>query len=156
MSITRRTFLQASSVFTLSSIIPIQRVAGQIAKFRHDNATTADANSDPLANYSKATFEAYLNSIFQLQTANGKVALTLIAVTDMPAPIGGECFTLLFRGGKQTHPQATYTLSHPALGTIHLLVVPAGFDKQGVWRGLATINRLSLVDFVNNQAPKRR
>jgi uncharacterized protein DUF6916 len=154
VSTTRRKFLKASSLFTLFSIIPIRRVGGRTAKSGYASATTG-ADSGTLANYSKASFESYLNSIFELQTANGKVAVTLIAVTDMPAPKGGECFALLFRGGKQNHPQGTYTLSHPALGTIQLLVVPAGFDKQSGWRGVATINRLSLVDFVNNQAPQR-
>lgn len=155
MSITRRRFLQASSVFTLFSIIPTKRIVSQTSRIRDVISTTPDAESGALAYYTKATFESYLNSVFQLQTANETVALTLIEVTDMPAPKGGECFTLRFRGGKQSYPQATYTLVHPSLGTMQLLLVPAGFDRQAVWESVATINRLSLVDSIN-KARKRR
>ncbi len=156
MSITRRRFLQAGSLFTLFSIIPTKRIVGETTRIRDVISTTPDAESGALAHYTKATFESYLNSIFQLQTANETVALTLIDVTDMPAPKGGECFTLLFRGGKQSYPQATYTLVHPSLGTLQLLLVPAGFDRQAVWECVATINRLSLVDSVINKVRKRR
>jgi Domain of unknown function (DUF6916) len=155
VSITRRKFLQASSVFTLFSIIPTKPIVGETSRIRDVISTTADAESGALAYYTKATFESYLNSIFQLQTAKGTVALTLIEVGDLPAPKGGECFKLLFRGGKQSYPQATYTLVHPSLGTMQLLLVPAGFDQQAVWECVATINRLSLVDSVINKARKR-
>lgn len=155
MSITRRKFLQASSVFALFSIIPTKSIVGKTSRIRDVISKTADAESGALAYYSKATFESYLNSIFQLQTANGTAALTLIKVGDLPASKGGECFKLVFCGGNQSYPQATYTLVHPSLGTIRLLLVPAGFDQQAVWQCVATINRLSLVDSVSNKVRKR-
>src|ERR1043166_2160945 len=146
VSITRRTFLKAGTASALVALIP-KWALGLSGKFR--DANSADAGT--LANYSKATFESYLNSIFQLQTVNGTVAVTLVNVADMPAPKGGECFTLLFRGGKRSNPQDTYTLVHPSLGTFQLLLVPAGCDQKGARGYLATVNRLSLVDAINNQ-----
>src|SRR5437868_7689546 len=47
-------------------------------KDRDGNPTnTPPAQADPLANYTKATFRTYLNSIFQLHTVNGIVEVTL-------------------------------------------------------------------------------
>jgi len=148
MSVTRRTFLKAGTASTLFALIP-KCVLAESGKLRDANSTSAQDGA--LANYSKATFESYLNSIFQLHTANDIVAVTLVKVADMPAAKGGECFTLLFRGGKRSNPQDTYTLVHPSLGTFQLLLVPAGSDQKGVRGYLATVNRLSLIDSVNNQ-----
>jgi len=138
--------LKAGTASALVALIP-KWALGLSGKFRDSSSADADA----LANYSKATFESYLNSIFQLQTVNGTVAVTLIKVADMPAPKGGECFTLLFCGGKRSNPQDTYTLVHPSLGTFQLLLVPAGSDRKGLRGYLATLNRLSLIDVINNQ-----
>src|SRR5947208_7127953 len=114
------------------------------------------AQADPLANYTKATFRSYLNSIFQLHTVNGIVEVTLLQVTDMQAPKGGECFTLLFRGGARAQRQDTYTLVHPALGTFQLLLVPTGTDQNGAQGYVATINRLSLADAATMAPPTKQ
>ncbi len=73
----------------------------------------------------------------------------------MPAPKGGECFTLLFRGGIRALPQDTYMITHPSLGTFALLLVPSGSDQNGAQSYLATLNRLSPADFANLSAPPR-
>jgi hypothetical protein len=104
------------------------------------------SGEDPLANYSKETFKSYLRSVFQLSTDSENVEVTLTRIGDMPAPQGGECFTLLFRGGARPHRQDTYTLSHPALGKFQLFLVPVGTDKYGAQGYLATVNRLSQYD----------
>src|SRR5205823_8717027 len=114
---------------------------------------TPVTQSDPLGNYSKASFTSYLNSVFQLQTSIVVVAVTLMKIDDMPAPKGGECFTLLFRGGSRSLPQATYMITHPSLGTFALLLVPSGSDQNGAQGYLATVNRLSSADFANLSAP---
>lgn len=148
MFITRRIFLKAGTASTLFALIP-KCVLGESGKLR--DANSADAQAGALANYSKATFETYLNSIFQLHTVKDIVAVTLVKIADMPAPKGGECFTLLFRGGRRANPQDTYTLVHPSLGTFQLLLVPAGSDQKGLRGYLATLNRLSLIDAINIQ-----
>lgn len=140
----------------LFAAVPYRHVFGQSFKERDGNpGETPVTQTDPLGNYSKAAFTSYLNSIFQLQTSFGIVTATLTKIDDMPAPKGGECFTLLFRGGSRALPQDTYMITHPALGTFALLLVPAGSDANGAQGYLATLNRLSLADFANLSAPSR-
>src|SRR2546423_2567383 len=156
MSDSRRKFLKAGVMAALFAALPLKSVFGQSFKERDGNpGETPVTQSDPLGSYSKASFTSYLNSIFQLQTSIGVVAVTLTKVDDMPAPKGGECFTLLFRGGSRALPQGTYMITHPALGTFALLLVPSGSDQNGAQSYLATLNRLSPADFANMSIPSR-
>ena len=137
MSESRRTFVKAGLLTAVFATVPLRSVLGKgfkdLALFDED---------DPLANYTKSTFVSYLNSVFQIQTGSGNVAVTLTSVDDRPAPTGGECFSLLFVGGSEPRSQNTYVVSHPALGTFNLFLVPAGSDENGAQKSVATINRL--------------
>jgi len=156
VSNSRRTFLRTGLLAALFAAVPFKHVFGQSFKERDGNpGETPVAQTDPLGNYSKASFASYLNSIFQVQTSFGIVAVTLAKVDDMPAPKGGECFTLQFRGGSRALPQDTYMITHPSLGTFALLLVPSGSDQNGAQSYLATLNRLSAADFANLSAPSR-
>jgi len=152
----RRKFLRTGLLAALFAAVPFKHALGQSFKERDGNpGETPVTQSDPLGNYSKASFTSYLNSVFQLQTSIGLVAVTLARVDDMPAPKGGECFALSFRGGSRALPQNTYMITHPSLGTFALLLVPSGSDQNGAQGYLATINRLSPADFANLSAPSR-
>src|SRR5207253_1927020 len=84
---------------------------------------------------------------FRLHTGFSVVAVTLLKIDDLPAAKGGECFSLLFRGGGgPALRQNTYSIAHPALGTFLLFLVPVGADSNGAQGYLATLNRLSLKD----------
>ena len=156
MSDSRRRFLKTGLIAALFAAVPFKHVLGQSWKDRDGNpGETPPVQGDPLSNYSKATFTSYLNSIFQLQTVAGMVAVTLTQVDDMAAPKGGECFSLLFRGGSRAFPQDKYTITHPSLGTFALFLVPSGSDQNGAQGYLATINRLSAADFANMSAPSK-
>src|ERR1043166_3004189 len=156
MATSRRNFLQTGLMTVLFAAAPIKSIFGQSWKERDGNpGETPPVQNDPLANYSKASFVSYLNSIFQIQTVLGIVNVTLTRVDDMPAPRGGECFSLLFRGGSATLKQDTYMVVHPSLGTFQLFLVPSGADQNGAQSYLATVNRLSLADFANMSAPSR-
>ena len=143
--------MKAGLLAALFAAVPLKNVLGQSWKDQSDNpgAGSQDPN-DPLANYTKATFISYLNSVFQLHPVSGIVAVTLLKVDDMAPPKGGECFSLLFRGGSRALGQDTYTIDHAALGTFKLLLVPVGTDDNGAQGYLATINRLT---YVEAQAP---
>jgi hypothetical protein len=156
VSTSRRTFLSTGLLAALFAAVPFKHVFGQSSKERDGNpGETPVTQTDPLGNYSKASFTSYLNSIFQIQSSFGIVAVTLAKVDDMPAPKGGECFTLQFRGGSRALPQDTYMITHPSLGTFALLLVPSGSDQNGAQSYLATLNRLSPADFANLSAPSR-
>jgi hypothetical protein len=155
MTISRRKFV-TTGLLSAAVAISVPSVFSQSFKERDGNPGEAPpAQTDPLENYSKASFVSYLNSIFQIQTARGIVEVMLANVEDMPAGKGGECFSLLFRGGRAAMKQDTYVVVHPALGTFELFLVPAGSDRNGAQEYLATINRLSLADFSRVAAPTR-
>jgi hypothetical protein len=157
MTITsRRRFLRTGVFATLFAAVPMKNVLGQSWKQRDGNPiSNIPVQVDPLFSYSEATFKSYLNSIFQLHTTGGIVEATLVSVDDMAATKGGECFSLLFRGGTNPQTQDTYTLVHPALGTFQLLLVPGGNDAGGTQGYVATVNRLSMVDETNMSPPAR-
>jgi hypothetical protein len=157
MSGSRRKFLKLGALATLFAAVPFKTILAQGWKDRDGNPDNSPAaQTDPLANYTEATFRSYLNSIFQLHTTQGIVAVTLLQVDDMTASKGGECFTLLFRGGARAQRQDTYTLVHPALGTFQMLLVPTGTDQNGAQGYVATINRLSLADAATMVPPTRQ
>jgi len=139
MTRSRRQFLQTGTLAAMFAAVPLKAFA------KHGRAGflgLLDDPDDPLAYYSKATFVSYVNSVFQIQAASGAVDATLVSVTDMPAPTGGECFSLLFAGGSSALAQNTYAVVHSALGTFQLFLVPAGADSNGAQQCRATINRL--------------
>ena len=155
MTISRRKFV-TTGLLSAAVAISVPSVFPQSFKERDGNPGEAPpAQTDPLANYSKASFVSYLNSIFQIQTARGIVEVTLAKVEDMPAGKGGECFSLLFRGGRAALKQDTYVMVHPALGTFQLFLVPGGSDQNGAQEYCATINRISPADLANLAAPSR-
>src|SRR6185436_600664 len=101
MSDSRRKFLKAGLLAALFAAAPVKNLFGQTWKERDGNpGETPPIQTDPLANYSKAAFVSYLNSIFEIHTVGGTVEVALSKVDDMMAPKGGECFSLLFRGGR--------------------------------------------------------
>ena len=157
MSGSRRKFLKLGALATLFAALPFKTLFAQGWKDNDGNpANPPPAQADALANYTEATFRTYLNSVFQLHTTQGIVAVTLLQVDDMTASKGGECFTLLFRGGARAQRQDTYTLVHPALGTFELLLVPTGTDQNGAQGYVATINRLSLADAATMVPPTKQ
>lgn len=156
MSTSRRKFLKAGMLAAIFATVPLRNVPGQSWKDRDGNpGEFPGAQSDPLSTYTKETFKSYLNSIFQLHTVFGIAEVTLSEVDDFPSARGGECFSLLFRGGSRPLRQDNYVLVHPALGRFSLLLVPTGSDRNGAQGYIATLNRLSYADLLNNPAPRR-
>jgi hypothetical protein len=140
-------------VVALAAGIPLQTlltVSGQQSGGSHSSAKgfpiPADVQSDPIFNYTKATFAAHINSTFQIKTKRTKaVDVTLVDVRDSgPVPdqlsAGRECFSLVFRTHQKLQ-QDTYSIEHGALGSFALLLVPIGKDKKGSYYE-AIINRL--------------
>ena len=148
MSITRRWFLRAGSLVALSAAISPKGAFAQGIRQKEIDRTQ-EATQDQLANYHKAAFESYLNSIFRLYTGGSVVEVALIEVKDIgaatatakPQP-GAESFALLFRGGTRELDQGTYQLDHPALGLFRLFLVPGKPDDNGAMSYVAIINRV--------------
>jgi hypothetical protein len=154
MPSSRRKFLTTGLVTALFTAIPVKSILGLNSNSRGlSEVGIVTPDNDSLATYSKSTFTYYLNSVFQLLAYAETIEVTLTKIGDLPAVKGGECFSLLFRGGSPKLPQDTYTLDHPALGQFQLLLVPSRADKHGYQGYLATINRLSPADEANANPP---
>jgi hypothetical protein len=132
MSVTRRNFLSRATVTMLAGAV-LPRVFAQ-------SGSESPASSSFFDNISTETFKPFIGNKFRV-ALNGRSlgSITLIAVTQMPAPkpvtisagAGSsssaptlETFTLRFRGSGATLPQETYTLSQLSLGSFPLLLVP--------------------------------
>ncbi len=160
MLISRRTFMRAGTLAALFAGVPLAtvNVLGQkIHKSPDDNPVDQAAQIyGALSNYTKATFVSYINSVFVFRAPGIRkdIEVTLSQVSDMKAAPGGECFSLLFRGGGgPALRQNTYTVEHAALGTFKLFLVPVGTDDNGAQGYLATINRLSHKDALTPPPP---
>ena len=88
------------------------------------------------------TFAGQVGSAFRVVGgAFDSVELRLAEVTDGKAAPGYEVFSLFFHGPAGPRlDQATYTMDHPALGTLALFLVPVGALPGGV-RYEALFNR---------------
>lgn len=146
MSISRRKFIRVGTIAAIGAGISIRPSLTALAQDVVDKAG-GSAVTDPLANYTQATFAQYVNSIFRLH-GFATVDVTLVKVEGtLPAKVsragGRESFALFFRGGSIKLPQDTYTVEHAALGTFRLFLVPSDADENGAQGYVAIINRLA-------------
>jgi hypothetical protein len=85
-------------------------------------------SSPDLASLRIDDFAAHLGADFDMQVAGGVVPLKLVKVD--PAGNSGRAggaFSLIFVAPKGPgHPQATYPVNHPVLGTMEIFLVPIG------------------------------
>lgn len=161
MNIARRKFIKAGAIAAIiGATMPVTK--GAVASRKQSNAqptprTDIDlraASENPpglLAYYGKSAFNSYLNTSFQLSLGASVVGkMTLSQIIDMvplarqktAALEGKECFALRFRASRSASlQQETYIFKHDALGTLEMLLVPAGADRNGSYYE-ATINRL--------------
>jgi hypothetical protein len=158
MSTNRRKFLRAGTLAAIAVAIPLKAFGQGVRKGSDGNpidSNPPELAPDALANYNKAAFTSYLNSVFRLYAGYSTIDVTLIEIKDlMPAGAvaqnGAECFSLLFRGGTVALPQNTYEMGHPSLGAFQLFLVPGKPDDNGGMSFVAIINRLpysaSLID----------
>jgi hypothetical protein len=136
MSITRRKFIQASAISLLAAGVPLGSaglVLGQDLGRTLPGDIPYASQLEPVFTFNQSTFAPYLNTIFRVQSDAGwRTSLTLLEVRefqvgptkDSSGQLKGECFSLFFTGGKKALPQENYTVTHDALGTFKLLIVP--------------------------------
>src|SRR5258708_15015036 len=86
------------------------------------------ASPSDLAAVCIGDFSSHLDTIFEMQTSDGVVPLKLVKAD--PAGASGReggAFSLLFAAPAGPWlPQAIYPLTHPALGTMEIFLVPIG------------------------------
>src|SRR5258708_20232255 len=120
----RRKFLKAGVLAAAFAAFPLKTALGQDWKNRDgnpgDGSNPSLQNKDPLATYTKAAFVSYLNSVFQLSNGFSVIEVTLLKVDDMPAPKGGEAFSLPFIGGSRAFRQYMHTHNDPSRPSFQL------------------------------------
>lgn len=155
MTVSRRNFLRAGTMLTLTAALPLSLTTFAIAQKRKAAPPNPDrpnvplaAQQNPLYNYTRETFTPYVNSIFTVNAVPW-AEIVLIEVKETPLVVDkkatrtptGECFTLTFRGPNRTRfRQDTYTVEHAALGKFDLFITPT--DRPGKYQlYTAVINR---------------
>lgn len=107
--------------------------------------------SDPLYSLTSAMFTENLKTKFGFSLGGVKLGyMVLIAVNNLNPPFvrnevtnGRECFSIVFEGPRSLPlRQNTYTITHSALGTFELLIVPGDQSKPSGRHYEAVINRL--------------
>jgi len=137
MAISRRKFLKAGAVVSLTAAIPFNVNAQQSGR----GVIGLDSDSADLSFPSKAQFSEYRNTTFWISLDNAKaLEVELVAVNNLkrsstikePAKAKRERFSLIFLGPKDTPlKQDTYTMKHHNLGTLLIFLVPMGSDTKG-------------------------
>lgn len=107
--------------------------------------------ADPLYNITSAMFAQNLKTKFGFSLGGVKLGyMVLIAVNNLNPPFvknvvtnGRECFSIVFEGPRSLPlRQETYTITHSALGTFELLIVPGDQSKPTGRHYEAVINRV--------------
>ena len=147
MGMSRRDVLKAGTVVAFSAGLPLVGIRPAAGSRRPVPRTAADLGADVfrgLDGLTMAMFEGCVDSEFRIRPfRRSRVKVILVAVEDRGSRPDGECFGLLFRGGRPRRPlgQDTYPIEHPVLGTFALFIVPmAGDGSSNLYE--AVINRL--------------
>jgi len=138
MSTSRRNFLKSGSLVALAAGVPMS--------FASKALGSEEALSSSGFSLNKTAFLSQLNTDFLLSHGGSKVAIRLVAVSDLPrrgASLSGEGFSLVFRGNRERPlRQATYVIEHDQLGEFSFLVVPILRRDQSSFYYEAVVNRL--------------
>ena len=154
MGTSRRSFLITGTVAAASSAL-----FARFGKLRSARAQTPEVEfrpgSDPLSFYRMAAFTPYIGTTFSILFGEITLGLQLVRVTNLRrvtfspdedhysgwVDTRGECFSLSFCNSDQASlPQETYTMTHDALGTFDLFIVPMGSQANGDTNYEAIIN----------------
>jgi hypothetical protein len=151
MALARRDFLKRGALVALSATMSL-KLPGTAAGQQQQHAAPQslmlgfdipyESQTNAIIYFRKSTFSPYLNSKFGVRLRNSKVMqVGLVRVADVgpvegrkeDAAIGKESFSIRFSAPTYSKPipQDTYTMTHGALGTFQLFLVPMGKDSKG-------------------------
>jgi hypothetical protein len=152
MIFSRRGFLEKGMMVALTAALPLKlagSVAGQQERNGLVNLPTGfqiphESHANAVIYFKKSTFSPYLKTRFGIRLKNSKVVqMSLVRVSDIgpaagraaDALVGKESFSIIFRAPSYSKriPQDTYTITHGALGTFKLFLVPMDKDTQGLY-----------------------
>ena len=152
MALARRDFLKRGALVALSATMSLKfpgTAAGQQEHAAPLNLISGfhipyESQVNAVIYFRKSTFTPYLKSRFGVRLRNSKVMqVGLVRVADVgpvngrneDAAVGKESFSIRFSAPTYSKPipQDTYTITHGALGTFQLFLVPMGKDSKGLY-----------------------
>jgi hypothetical protein len=145
MAISRRKFVKAATLLTLSVGAPVKAVEVLSHNPRSRSQEIPDGESTTYLDMQ--SFSRCIGSSFTLRDTPSKTtALKLVEIHDWRSnsafDTGRECFSLIFLASDTTRlPQNTYATEHSSLGRFSLFVVPIRSFKSGRYYE-AVFNRL--------------
>lgn len=145
MTLTRRVFLRAGIVASITSAAPFASGNAFGQKVSNDKSGSGNSpfiNTDLLNYITASTFEEYINTSFTIRTdalTEEKVELIQVKTIEKSGRLYG--FSLLFSSDSGANlPQASYLFEHEKMGVFPLFIVPVKTPKG--MRYEAVFNRL--------------
>lgn len=152
MTVSRRKFLKAGTMLSLSAVIPLKSAfAQQVSAERKELFKVPDeGQADQL--FTEETFSAYLNTRFRIYISPvTRVNLELIKVKRWEPSSDGksahdaklDCFSVVFRGPRNVALESrTYKVEHDQMGSFDLFISPVD-DRKKQRRYQAVFNRVA-------------
>jgi hypothetical protein len=145
MSNSRRLFIKSGTLAALTAGLALKGVHSVVAQKR-GNAEfriPSAVQRDPLMAYDRSAFEPYVNSIFQVPDALGRmISLTLVSVKNYVPPRTRittgtlpptDSFSLMFRAERSLPPfTSIHRMRHAALGDFNIFLTPR-ISSDGNW-----------------------
>src|SRR5688572_22255954 len=134
MSVSRRSFIRSAAVCVLATGVLLRNPLAAFGQAAVYFPIPYEATTSPVFNFTRATFEPYLQGIFVAAGGRSRtVELQLIAIRDYVPPsdprltVRGQrrtdCFSLLFRSAAPlSQLSSIHTLEHAALGEFDLFL----------------------------------
>jgi hypothetical protein len=141
MSLSRRRFIKSGALGGLAAGLILKSNGFALG---HDLNDASDRSAG--FDYSRASFEPHVGSIFRLLQGEQTHNLTLVNLTDYQQARASrnskakrtESFVLSFRAPKNLSRSSTYRLEHPKLGTFDLFIARNGRRENMT----AVVNRI--------------
>jgi hypothetical protein len=143
VAVSRRKFLKAGTMVSLSAVIPLKSVVsvfGPQAGTDQEGLFKVPAESQADERLTEETFSRYLNTKFFIYTSPlTAISLELIQVktwdptsTEKAAKAATlDSFSVLFRGPRKTALESrTYRITHDQMGTFDLFISPVNDRKK--------------------------
>ncbi len=146
MTVSRRSFVKASAIASLSAVIPMNNVVNvfaQSARAGSDSLFKVPSGSEPDERLTEEMFSRYLNSEFRIYTSPlTAIYLQLVDVkrwepsdkteqeplTKLPER---DSFSVVFRGPRSAALESkTYRVEHPQMGEFDLFISPVNDRKK--------------------------
>ena len=144
MAVSRRKFLKAGTMVSLSAVIPLKSVVSVLGQQAGTEPTglfkvPVESQADDLL--TEDNFSRQLYSKFQIYTSPlTSIDLQLIDVTHLDASFTKDTaarapkldsFSVLFRGPRKTALESrTYRITHDQMGTFDLFISPVNDNKK--------------------------